>query len=125
MRTDKHLSLLMVFLVLGSSLVTFCSASESRSQEVHFIAQSCESHDCGRHSESRSCAPEKCQHEICSYKSALGEYVPENSIQLEAVVAAPVLITDNFILSDKEIDFPITPLIPPLIPALHSTVLRI
>ena len=98
MRTDKHLSLLMVFLVLGSSLVTFCSASESRSQEVHFIAQSCGSHDCGRHAEPGSCASENCRHEICSDKSALGEYIPENLIQFETIMAAPVLNKKRFSL---------------------------
>lgn len=125
MRTDKHLSLLMVFLILGSSLVTFCSASESRSQEVHFIAQSCGSHDCGRHAEPGSCASENCRHEICSDKSALGEYIPENLIQFETIMAAPVLIIDGHILSCIKNDFLSTFLTRPLIPAQHSTVLRI
>jgi hypothetical protein len=125
MRFNKTISIVMAFMIMSASFMTLCPACEGPETTVHFIAESCESHQCEQNAESHSCAPENCRHEICSDQSIHDEYLPNSSIQIDAVIPLAVLTIDDLFPPDKKSVPPEHFQIPPLIPSRSSTVLRI
>jgi len=126
MRSNKAISIITATLVLIANFVSLCDAGRDNSSKVHFIAQSCDNHKCNDSRESHSCALEKCDHEICSDQSVLGEYISKASIQLETIVSPlPVLIIEYLFFSSKQSDLLISIAWSPPDPVQHSTVLRI
>ncbi len=118
------MSLLLAFLITGTGFVSLCHAHEGHTAEIHFIADSCGSHDCSRTQQAHGCEEEPCQHQICSDESVLEEYLPNGPLQIEVVIAPPLLIIDNLLSDIQTTPFPAL-IIPPLISPQRSPVLRI
>ena len=79
MESKKITSILCSLLVFISGFITICPASHNYYSEVHFIADSCKSHDCTR-STQQSCNIEKqthedCEHALCDDKPFTDDYI--------------------------------------------------
>jgi len=122
---DRPIALLLIFLVFSSGFMTLCHSNEGHILEVHLIAESCETHECGRNSQTPSCSRENCQHKICSDQSIIEKYLPNSSIQLETFAPPPALIIEDLSVSDKQTKPPASLQSSPHNSALRSTILRI
>lgn len=125
MRFNKAISTLMAFLILSASFVTICDAGDFRSAKIHLIADPCDNHECSRNAESDACAMDESPHGICTDQSPLGEFITKTLIQFEAVVPASSLVIDELFEAINQSNPKLSLLLPPIIPAQRSTVLRI
>ncbi len=126
MRFSGTISIVLILLNLSASFVSLCPDTGNGGIVVHFIAQSCESHECDHTDESQSCTPEDCKHRLCSDQPLFDEYLPNSSIQLEAVLPPAVFICDELFSHDTRFDSAIRRFFnPPILITQNSPVLRI
>jgi hypothetical protein len=74
MHPNKTLSLFLIILVLGANFISRCHANTHQVVSVHFIAETCASHECSRGPESHSCSQKTCNHGICADQTIMSAF---------------------------------------------------
>ena len=127
MNFTKATSILTIFLIFVANYLTFCPACESRISEVHFMTETCDSHDCHRNEESCSGSDNKksCQHEICLDRPLTSEFLRKTPITIDFFISPSSPITRDLFSTGRESSFQPTALMFPPSFVHRSRVLRI
>jgi hypothetical protein len=95
MQLIKHYSVIMIFLVLSSNFFAECSVNHSSFSEVHFIAETCGSHDCPRNPKTHASDSKQCAHTICTDKTIIDNSTTQRMVNIP-IAATLNIFTDFF-----------------------------
>lgn len=86
MRPTDILSLFLAFLTALTGLVTLCPGGEGDGFSVHFISETCDTHDCHQ-ADDHSCRSDDCNHGVCGDVDIGTNYYPVQQYHYESIPA--------------------------------------